>query len=44
MQTAYAPGTLREKFHGQGAFLPDHHPARRTRAAVRALEGPPQQG
>ncbi|MCY0386725.1 LLM class flavin-dependent oxidoreductase [Robbsia sp. Bb-Pol-6] len=38
MQTAYTPGTLREKLHGRGAFLPDHHPARRTRAAVRALD------
>ncbi|RAR62587.1 FMN-dependent oxidoreductase (nitrilotriacetate monooxygenase family) [Paraburkholderia unamae] len=35
MQTEYAPGTLREKIHGRGPNLPDHHPARALRDAVR---------
>ncbi|KLU25221.1 oxidoreductase [Caballeronia mineralivorans PML1(12)] len=37
MQTDYAPGTLREKIQGHGPYLPDHHPARLTRAAVRPV-------
>jgi long-chain alkane monooxygenase len=37
MQTDYAPGTLREKILGHGPYLPDHHPARLTRAAVRPV-------
>jgi hypothetical protein len=32
MQTAYAPGTLREKLFGGGAYLPDEHPAGRSAA------------
>jgi long-chain alkane monooxygenase len=35
MQTEYAPGTLREKIHGRGPNLPDHHPARVLREVVR---------
>ncbi|WP_109475987.1 LLM class flavin-dependent oxidoreductase [Paraburkholderia sp. C35] len=34
MQTAYAPGTLREKVFGRGPALPDHHPARVLRHEV----------
>lgn len=42
MQADYAPGTVREKVTGSGPFLPEEHPARRTRAelaAARAASG-----
>ncbi|WP_020636282.1 NtaA/DmoA family FMN-dependent monooxygenase [Amycolatopsis alba] len=37
MQREYLPGTLREKFFGDGPHLPGEHPARRHRAPGRSV-------
>jgi long-chain alkane monooxygenase len=37
MQTAYVPGTLREKLSRNGPYPPDRHPARRLRPGAPAV-------